>query len=120
MALSVAALMAGLKACVSASSAVTRSACRVARSAAETVARSAGTGNLAVASARALPAVPLLFDVRKTINSSWWLREENVPDGEFSECARSSSFSKSRQRQRRRQSQREKGDGHETHFDLFD
>jgi hypothetical protein len=30
----------------------------------ETAARSAGTGNLAVASARALPAVPLLFSVR--------------------------------------------------------
>lgn len=93
MALSVAALMAGLKACVSASSAVTRSACRVARSADETVARSAGTGNLAVASARALPAVPLLFNVRNCQYSLVVLRD--VPDGKFGECAGSSSLSKS-------------------------
>lgn len=64
MASSVAASTAGLKASVSASSAVTRSACRVWRSADDTEARSAGTGNLAVASARALPAVPLLFSIR--------------------------------------------------------
>lgn len=66
MAASVAAEIAGLNASVSASSAVTRSAWRVARSVEETVARSAGTGNLAVASARAFPAVPLLFVVRYT------------------------------------------------------
>lgn len=76
MALSVAALIAGLKASVSASSAVSRSAWRVSRSADETVARSAGTGNLAVASARALPAVPLLFNVRE-----FWIPVGSLREG---------------------------------------
>lgn len=73
MASSVAASMAGSKASVSASSAVSRSVCRVSRSVDETVERSAGTGNLAVASARALPAVPLLFclsDINRAIGCS--------------------------------------------------
>lgn len=109
--------MAGLNAPVSASSAVTRSAWSVARSADETVERSAGTGNLAVASAKALPAVPLLFVVRYLF---YRLFRADIPDGEFSECARGSSFSESGQRQRRRQSQREEGDGHETHIDCFE
>lgn len=55
------AAMAGSKAEVSADSADSRSVRIVARSVAETAARSLPTGNLAVASAAALPATPALL-----------------------------------------------------------